>query len=103
MKSMRIAICCSGVVAIISGCTVPGPGNKPGDVPPRLVIKNNVASWDNSAAFGPVPAELLQAGQRVCMKLDTKDAQYKAGGYHSGALDVDGKPIRGGGYYCVKK
>lgn len=104
MKFAHIAVCCGGIGAIVIGCAAtPVPGAKPGDIPPRLVMRNNVPLWDNPAAFGPVPAELAQAAQSVCSRLNTRDTQYKATGYHSKALNTNVEPIRGGGYYCVRK
>ena len=92
-----------GVVGFsVVGCAA-GPGDKPADNPPRLVVANNLTLWDNVAAFGPVPESQKVAGQAVCGSLDTADAKYKATGYHPGAIGVDGQPFPDGGYFCIKE
>jgi len=126
MKLMRTVVCGIGIGALVTGCAIaPGPGDKQGDPPPRIVNRDSHDDsrnddnrnrncwestslhsncyWDNPSAFGPVPANLAQAAQSACSELDIKDVQYKATGYHLRALDLDGKPFREGGYYCVRK
>lgn len=79
-------------------------GSKPGDVPPRIVdSKDGGRTWDNPAAFGPVPVELAAAGQSVCATLDTKEVKHQAIGYHPAAMNFEGQKFAGGGYYCVRK
>ncbi len=102
------ALCASLVVAgVLSGCmTTPSVGTKAGDVPPKIIIDPNDSknrTWDNPGAFGPVPTALAEKGQATCSTLDTKDVQFKAIGYHPGALQLDGKPFPSGGYFCVPK
>lgn len=99
IKSMLLLAVMGGSFA---GCAV-GPGDKPADNPPRLVVANNSTFWDNVAAFGPVPESLEAAGRAVCSSLDTADVKFKATGYHPGAIGVDGQPFPDGGYFCVKE
>jgi len=88
----------SVVVCALTSCAVIGPGDKADAVPPRLVIDSNkVAAWDRPNAFGPVPAELQATGNNTCQQIGAE----KATGYHPGALDAEGKPVAGGGYFCV--
>ncbi len=78
-----------------------GPGDAPGQVPPRLVAQGRERNlkWDNPAAFGPLPPKLEAKGNRIC-----RDAGYeRATGYHPGARELDGTIIKGGGYFCVGK
>lgn len=78
----------------------PKPGDAPGQIPPRLEkTPEGVLTWDNPAAFGPVPPKLEAKGFRIC-----RDAGYeRATGYHPGARDLDGSSIKGGGFFCVGK
>jgi len=74
-----------------------GPGSKADAVPPKLTIgKNNVKLWDRPNAFGPVPAGLQEAGNKLCGALN-----LKATGYHPNAQDENGKALPGGGYFCA--
>ena len=70
---------------------------------PRLVIRNGVMTWVNTQAFKPVPSALLKQGESVCRIFDTPTQKYRAAGYHPRALNAEGKPFPGGGYFCVKK
>jgi hypothetical protein len=95
-------------VGVLAACVPATPmmGSKPGDVPPRVIVDPNndkAKIWNNPGAFGPVPAELAATGQQVCSRMDTKDTQFKAIGYHPAAQDEQGKPFKGGGYFCVAK
>lgn len=93
----------AALLGVVAGCVAVGPGAKQGEVPPRLVMRDNAVTWDNPGAFGPVPLELQEAGQKLCGSLDTKEAQFKAIGYHARAMDLNGNLLPGGGYYCVRK
>ncbi len=89
---------------LVSACmTAPGPGMKEGAVPPKLVIKDNAKTWDNTGSFGPVPASLTAKGEQSCATLNTMDAKFMAIGYHSHAMNADGKVFAEGGYYCARK
>ena len=88
--------------AFLAGCTTyPSVGAKQGETPPQIVVKKDSKTWDNPGAFGPVPEELKSAGAAVCSSLDTDKVKHEARGYHANALNLEGKPFKGGGYYCV--
>ena len=94
------------ILASLTGCAVPGIGDKQADTPPRIVVRNagqsnEYRTWDNPSAFGPVPESLLAVGAKVCGSLDNENTKYKALGYHAGAQNVDGQAFPSGGYYCV--
>jgi hypothetical protein len=89
-------------LAFLAGCAAPAIGDKQGDVPPRIIIKNDVRTWDNPGAFGPVPAELQDNGQKVCETLNTEQYKHEVRGYHAKAENLEGQPFAGGGYYCVR-
>jgi len=89
------------LLALLTGCAVPGIGEKQADTPPRIVIKGEHKTWDNPGAFGPVPESLLVVGARVCASLNTDQTKYIALGYHANALDLEGNRFPTGGYYCV--
>ena len=92
------------VVTFLAACaSAPGPGQKEAEVPPRLVVKDNISGWDNPTAFGPVPYELAEAGQKICGSLDTTNLKFRASGYHARAQDLNGDLLPGGGYFCVRK
>lgn len=105
MKLFKYVALMCAASAVLAGCAswLPGPGAKQGEIPPRLIISNDAKTWDNPAAFGQVPDELKAVGQAVCDRLNTKEAQYKATGYHRLAKNLNGKTLPGGGYYCVEK
>lgn len=101
MKSRLILSSSIIAATLAAGCVIapPGPGDKPGAVPPRIVTNDaKQKTWDNPGAFGPVPAELKAKGDAVCAPLNAM-----ALGYHPQAQDESGKPFPGGGYYCVLK
>jgi len=103
MKKTFLAL---AVLATLAGCAVQGIGDKQADTPPRIVIRqdsnnNDYRTWDNPGAFGPVPANMAAVGAKVCGSLNTAQTKYKALGYHARALNLEGMPFVGGGYYCV--
>ena len=77
-----------------------GRGDRQADQPPRMVERNNVIAWDRPEAFGPVPLRLASVAAINCATLDTRDVKWQAEGFHARALDLDGRPFPGGGYYC---
>lgn len=91
--------------ALLGGCvTYPGVGTREADTPPQIIEnKDGLRTWDAPGKFGPVPAEKAAAGATVCATLDTNERKHEALGYHSKALDLQGKPFPSGGYYCVPK
>lgn len=104
MRSLAFALTLvlAGVLVLLSGCAVyPAVGTSEGETPPRIVVRNDVRTWDNPGAFGPVPDRLKEAGAKVCGTLDTDKTRHEARGYHSRALNLEGQPFAGGGYYCV--
>lgn len=98
MKRCSKWLVAAAIAAFASGCaTAPLPGDKPDPVPPRLHAgENNVKEWDRTGAFGPVPVEKRELGDKICRGIGAK----KAIGYHPQAQDDNGNQIPGGGYYC---
>lgn len=92
----------------VSGCTMMTVGNAPDSNPPKLLKSDNDRGlnqgkiddirWDRPGAFGPVPANLQAKGDAGCQA----GGFNRAIGYHPGALNLDGKPIAGGGYFCAR-
>lgn len=80
-----------------------GPGKAQAKVPPQLVMKDGFRVWDNPSAFGPVPAELMETGRKVCATMNIGNYVYVPTGYHARAKDPEGNEFQGGGYYCVRK
>ena len=101
MKSTLVYLL--SIPAILAGCAYPSAGDKQAEVPPQIIVRNDVQTWDNPGAFGPVPSELQEVGAKVCSTLDTDKRAFEARGYHAKALNLEGKPFIGGGYYCVPK
>lgn len=102
MKKMKKILALCLPIALLAACAAPSIGDKQADVPPKIIIKDDVRTWDNPGAFGPVPAELKDNGQKVCQTLDTDKAKHEVRGYHAKALNLEGQPFAGGGYYCVR-
>ncbi len=80
-----------------------GPGKAQAKAPPQLIMKDGFRVWDNPSAFGPVPAELMETGRKVCAAMNAGKDVYVPTGYHARAKDPDGNEFQGGGYYCVRK
>ncbi len=79
------------------------PGAKEAQVPPRLIMEDGFRKWDRPEAFGPVPANLLETGRKVCATMNAGNYEYEPAGYHSRAMDAQGNEFQGGGYFCVQK
>lgn len=75
-------------------------GEQPAEKAPRLARLDGILGWDRPAAFGAVPAALQARGDAVCA---SADRSLRAIGYHPAALDEQGKPIQGGGFFCAVK
>ncbi len=103
------------VMLAVSGCTTMTVGNAPDSNPPKLLKSDNDSGlnqgkiddirWDRPSAFGPVPANLQAQGDAACKYIDFYRKKFdftRAIGYHPGALNLDGKPIAGGGYLCAR-
>lgn len=95
-----ITICSLLVAALLAGGCATGRGDRQADQPPRMVERNNVIAWDRPEAFGPVPLRLASVAAINCATLDTRDVKWQPEGFHPRALDLDGRPFPGGGYYC---
>ena len=91
------------MMAFIASASAQNMRAVPDPTVPRLVIQNGVMTWVNTRAFKPVPSALLKQGESVCRIFDTPTQKYRAAGYHPRALNAEGKPFPGGGYFCVKK
>lgn len=96
----RVALAC---LALTLAACAQTPGNRQADEPPQLSKRGDTIAWNNAGAFGPVPSHLANAGAMRCSALDTDKVKYRAVGYHSGALDLNARPLPGGGYYCVPR
>ena len=93
-----IAIACLGGMVACTSTPIIGPGSTADPVPPRIITdKDGNHTWDRPSAFGPVPPELQAKGDAICRGVGSE----KATGYHPGALQENGKPFSGGGYFCV--
>ncbi len=91
------------VFLAFAGCVaIPvGPGDQPSAVPPRIQIdQNKFKTWDRPGAFGPVPSELKEAGDKACYDYNNN---MKAIGYHPDAQDEKGDKFERGGYLCAPK
>ncbi|WMP17974.1 hypothetical protein [Thiothrix lacustris] len=106
--SIKVMMSVVGCVAFLSmsGCASVAVGNAPDKTPPKLMKSENARGllqgksagvlWDKPSAFGPVPANLQTVGNAACQAIGFA----KASGYHPSALDVEGKAIAGGGFFC---
>ena len=91
-------------LATLSGCytqgTIIGPGEVASETPPRLVMQTiegeDTLIWNDLSKFGPVPADLAEAAEKICLEVGASGAW----GYHPKARDLDGNSIAGGGYLC---
>lgn len=105
--TFKVLVCAAAMAAISAGSAMAQgsgtPGKKQGDAPPRLTMKDGFRVWDNPAAFGPVPKELMETGRKVCATMNSGKDVFEPTGYHARALDQDGNEFQGGGYYCMKK
>lgn len=95
-----ITICTLLAAALLAGGCATGRGDRQADEAPRMVERNKVISWDRGEAFGPVPLRLASLAAINCASLDTKDVKWQPEGFHARALDLDGRPFPGGGYFC---
>lgn len=97
----KYTLCTLLAAALLAGCaTSTSRGDRQAEQAPRLVERNNVIAWDRGDAFGPVPLRLASLAAINCATLDTKDVKWQPEGFHARALDLDGKPLPGGGYFC---
>lgn len=88
------------ISSLLYGCAAftVGPGDKPAEIPPKIEIgENNTPVWDRPEAFGPVPEELKDRGDKKCKD----DGAREAIGYHPRAINLNGQPFEGGGFLCA--
>jgi len=105
IKFNRVGLGLAFAVLGLSGCSVaPLIGTSYGEPPPQVAFLgakdvNGVEylTWVRVSSFGPVPEALQAVGHLRCMKLGTS---LRAVGYHPRALDLQGKPTPGGGFFC---
>lgn len=89
----------SGLLACSSAPTI---GLAPSFPAPKMkLISNNQLIWENISSFGPIPYQLYETAIASCQSLNTAKDRYKPVGYHASALDLEGRGIKGGGYYCL--
>lgn len=100
MKFISMALLAGA--AFLTGCAST-PGYFEAKTAPKIIVKDGKNVWDNVAYFGQVPLRLAGKGEQTCATMNTDKAKYIAKGYHSKALNMDGVPFPGGGYYCVIK
>jgi hypothetical protein len=103
MNMKPITLCTLLAAAMLAGGCATGRGDRQADQAPRLVERNNVIAWDRGDAFGPVPLRLSSLAAINCATLDTKDLKWEPEGFHARALDLDGRTLPGGGYYCKSR
>lgn len=91
-------------VGALAGCMASGPGARPADNAPQLVLNaQDLKEWDRPEAFGPVPAELLATGRLHCATFNNGGKRYAPAGYHPHARSLDGFPFEDGGFFCVRE
>ena len=107
IKSVKVGLLSLFAASVLAACAgVPAIGDKPGEVPPRLVVDAKdpkSSSWDRPSAFGPVPAELAANGDKVCSTLNANGVEFKAIGFHPKAQAANGTTLQNGGYFCVRR
>lgn len=101
-------ILCALPVILLAGCAPPDHplpiGESPAAQPPRLIRdENGQVGWDNPKAFGRLPGSQVRAGLAACRTMNTFSVKYVPIGYHAQAMDLNGNPIPGGGFFCVPK
>lgn len=69
--------------------------------PKMKIDSNQQLIWENASSFGPIPYQLYENAVSSCSTLNTSKERYKPVGYHASALNLEGQPIKGGGYYCL--
>ena len=65
---------------------------------PQVVRQGDSQGWNRPGAFGPIPAELRERGDRECA---ARPPLTRVLGYHPAPLDLQGQPMKGGGFLCV--
>jgi hypothetical protein len=83
-------------------CNLKKHGSEPAKTSPKLVVRDGLLGWDKPNLFGKVPDDLKANGIAVCSKLNSQGVTYRPLAYHPTALDQQGRPIDGGGFFCVQ-
>ena len=98
-------VLCVFAAANLAGCvTAPHPGGVEGAMAPRIVKdKHDIPTWTNVGSFGPIKAGDEVHAEATCATLDNDKQTFRAEGYHSAAIALNGEKFLGGGYYCVAK
>ncbi|WP_298174562.1 hypothetical protein [Novosphingobium sp.] len=96
---------CAIAAATLAGCsTVAHPGLVEGTPAPRIIKgKHDVPTWTNVGSFGAIRADDDEHAQSVCAGLNDEKYTFRAEGFHSAAIDINGEKFPAGGYYCVAK
>lgn len=109
MKRFTACTLSAAALALLAGCaSAPRMGAQPSDTPPRLVLTEKkdpstgklLLDWDRPGAFGAVNGTLKALGDGACM---SARVDLEALGYHPKALDENGQPMNGGGFYCYPR
>ena len=100
---LSIALAVPLVVACSSPATHLIGSTESDTVTPRIVFTaRGTKQWSHPQAFGPVPAQLAEAGKIQCATLNHEGKTFSARGYHSAAQTADGYPFQDGGFFCVQ-
>ena len=86
------------IINLLTACSSI-PGQTESSTPPRMVKIDNVRSWNDPSAFGPVPEEKQATGNQICQSMGFASAI----GYHQQAQDLNGNRIPNGSYFCDGK
>ena len=106
MKTTIITTATTGLLlafALLGGGCAATHGGRQSAEAPRLTERSKVLAWDRGEAFGPVPLRLAALAAIHCAALDTREVKFQPEGFHARALDLDGKPFPGGGYFCKSR
>ena len=94
------------LASLLGGCAsqVVLVGSEPSEPAPQIVFLGardgkgtDYLTWENVRSFGPVPAELKEAGDNACRAVSS---ELRALGYHPEARGRDGNKMPGGGFFC---
>lgn len=100
----KIALCTIAAVTLAGCSTAQRPGLVEGTPAPRIVRdKHDIPTWINIGSFGPIKPGDAEKAQSVCATLNDEKYTFRAEGFHSDAIDLNGNKFPAGGYYCVAK
>lgn len=100
---LRTVSVLAATIVLLSGCAYPSPGRVAADIPPQLVQREGLTTWDKPGAFGPVPAEQAERGSATCASLNSDKLTFEARGFHPRAMNLQGQPFPAGGFFCTPK